>query len=342
MRRYLPLFLVSFFVIVIILTVSTILEGYADKKNPENIKYINIYTSLPLEQASIIAQEYEKSSQIKVNIIPIAEQELIAKLTNPTTPHADLILTTQLVLDQAKKLKLIEPYQSEQTDIIPDRFKDADDYWTGVWYDPIIFAINQDFLKAYGKDVAAWPDLIKDNKVRIGITDFVAAQASANLLYSMTAVNGEQQTISYLNKLHPQVIQYAKFLSTPIRMAGMGECDVAIAVQSETIRYIQDGFPIKIIYPQDGTAFSLTGIAVVRNSEHNTEAKAFVDWLIHDDINTVLQENRFYFIPTNPEAHWLKEYPRNVKLFEIETPISSLEQQKIMDLWIKTVRFGTK
>ena len=324
------------------LTASTILESYANKKNPENVKYINVYTSLPVEQAAIIAQEYEKSAQVKVNIVPVPEQELITKLSNQTTPDADIVLTTQLVLQQAKKLKLIVPYQSEQTDIIPDRFKDADDYWTGVWFDPIVFAVNQDFLKAYDKKIATWNDIIQDKKIRIGITDFVTAQSSANLLYSMTAVNGEQQTISYLQKLHPHVVQYAKFLATPIRMAGMGDCDVAVAVQSETIHYINDGFPLKIVYPEDGTACSVTGVALAANLEHGAEAKAFIDWLIHDDINKILQENKFYFMPANPEAYWFKEYPRNVKLFDIETPISVLEQQKIIDLWIKTVRFGTK
>ena len=37
------------------------------------------------------------------------------------------------------------------------------------------------------------------------MTDFLAAEAAANLLYTMAAAKGEEQTLAYLAKVHPKI-----------------------------------------------------------------------------------------------------------------------------------------
>lgn len=345
MRRYLPILLIAFFVLVTIITGSTSLQGYADEQNPEkNIKSINVYTTLPIEQLSILAQEYERTEKIRINLIPLSESNLLAKVKSEmTTPQADVIIANRALLEQLQKIKALKPYTSEQTDIIPERFKDENNYWTGIWYDPMVFAVNRDYLKTLSKTPTKWNDLIQDSKCRIGITDFLAAEASANLFYSLVSANGETQTFSYLKKLHPQIVQYAKFLTTPIRMAGMGEVDIAIATQSETIRYMNDKFPITLLYPEDGTSFVLTGSAVIAGTKNELEAKQFIDWLLQDAAQGILYTNNFYFIPTNSETVISKYYDtKNIKLLDKKDAFSMEEKNVLIDKWVKTVRLASK
>lgn len=345
MRRYLPILLISFFVLVTIITGSTSLQGYADEQNPEkDIKSINVYTTLPIEQLSILAQEYERTQKVRVNLVPLSEANLLAKIkAEMPVPHADIIIANSPLLEQMQKMNVLKPYTSEQTDIIPDRFKDENNYWTGMWYDPMVFAANRDFLKALPKIPSKWNDLTQDSKYRIGITDFLAAEASANLLYTLVSVNGEPQTFSYLKKLHPQIIQYAKFLSTPVRMAGMGEVDIAIATQSETIRYMNDKFPITLLYPEDGTSFILTGSALVTGAKNEIEAKQFMDWLLQDAAYSILYTSNFYFIPTNPEALIYKYYDtKNIKLLEKKEEFPLEQKSQLLDKWVTTVRLASK
>lgn len=344
MRRYLPLLLMSFFILILILAGSLYLPGYADEKNPENARSVTVYTTLPIEQVAVLAQEYEKSQNIHVNIVPLSENDLFVRLkAESAMPRADVVLSTQTVLEQISKQELLEQYNSEQADIIADRFKDKNGCWYGLWYDPIIFAVNQDLLKVLPQVPASWADLAKENKLRIGITDFLAADASANLLYTLTSVNGETQTLAYLKKLHPQIVQYAKFLATPVRMVGMGEADIAIAVQSEAIRYLTDSFPIKIIYPEEGTAYLLSGAGVVRGTQHKAEAGAIIDWLMQDAAQGVLQKNKFNFIPTNPETYAYKAYsPKNIKLLDNKNVLTSEQKRRLLDKWVQTVRLGSK
>lgn len=343
MRRYLPLFLISFFLLVVSLASTTFLAGHAGNRTTD-MKSITIYTTLPIEQVSILAQDYEKLGIVRVNLIPLAEQDLLTRLRlEKDKPHADLILSDRSVLEQAAKDKLLANYASEQTDIIPDRYKDGDDMWIGLWFDPVVFVANQDFLKTMPHAPTKWSDLSKDSKVRLAMTDFLAAEASANLLFSLTSSQGEEATLTYFKKIHPQIIQYAKFLATPVRMAGLGEVDIAIAMQSESIRYANDGFPIKIIYPEDGTAYWLTGVGITANAPHSPDAKQFVEWLIQDTAQSVLQKNKFYFVPTNPELASYRDYStKNLKLIDTTNTLSLEQKHKLLDRWVQTVRFSTK
>lgn len=344
MRRYQPLLLITFFLLVTLITGSTYLAGYAGKADPNNMKSITVYTTLPIEQISILAQEYEKTQHVRINLIPLTEQDLLPHLKLQTAENSgDIIIANSKVLDQAKRYNMLLPYTSEQTDIVPERFNDEKNYWTGLWYDPIVFAVNQDFMKSLPKVPSKWNDIIQDNKYRICLTDFFAADASANLLFSLISTNGEAQTFTYLKKMHPQIIQYAKFLATPIRMVGMGEADIAIAPQSETLRYIHDKFPIQIVYPEEGTAFLLTGVGLVAGTTHGADAKQFMDWLLQDAAQNALSQNNFHFIPSNPETLVYKNYvTKNIKLLECKETFTTEQKNQLLDKWVKTVRLAEK
>ncbi|HWR06337.1 ABC transporter substrate-binding protein [Sporomusa sp.] len=342
MKRYLPLLLISFFLIILAIAGTTYLAGYAGKENKDSLTTITVYTTLPIEQVSVLAQEYEKLAKVRVNIAPLTEKELFIKLIEESSnPQADLILANRKTLKQAKNSALLIPYQSEYTDIIPTGFQDTDGYWTGVWYDPIIFAANQDYLRKAAKKPSKWSDLPLESKVRFGMTDFLAADAAANLLYTLVAANGEAQTLSFLKKLHPQIVQYAKFLATPARMASMGEVDIAIVVHSEAMRYARDGFPIEIIYPEDGTAYLLTGVGLIRGTTHGSEAKQFIDWLTQAGALAAMAQQKFYFVPTNPETRMGREFmAKDIPLLDHHDMYLPEQQRKLLNKWVQAVRLG--
>jgi len=343
MRRYQPLLLITFFLLVTIVIGSTYLSGYADQQNVDNRKSINVYTTLPIEEISLLTQEYEKNQSVRINLMPLSEEELLERIKTTTDDtSADVIIANTTVLEQAKNNQLLRPYTSEQIDIIPERFKDEKNFWTGIWYDPIVFAANQDFLKTIPKPPTTWNDLTLSTKYRLCLTDFLAAEASANLLYALISVKGESQTFSYLKKIHPQILQYSKFLSTPVRMVGMGEGDIAIATQSETLRYIHNKFPIKIIYPEDGTAFLLTGTALVMGTKHEADATQFMNWLLQNAAQNILDQNNCFFIPTNPETTLYKIYAiQNMILWDNNKHFSISQKNIFLDQWVKTVRLAT-
>jgi len=343
MRRYLPLILVSFFLLVTLLGINTYLAGYAGKRNIQNISSITLYTTFQHGSLVEIAREYEKRTNVRVNVIALSESDLIARLQmEAVNPQADLVLAGRSVLQQLAKANGLAAYSSERVDMVPSRFKDSNNFWTGLWYDPLVFAVNKDIGEKLRYIPVKLAELPNNKNVRIGLTDLLAAEDTANLLYTLAAINGEEQALAYFKSIHPQIVQYAKFLSTPVRMAAMGEVDIAITAQSEVIKYIKDGFPVNILYPEDGTAYVLTGIGLINGSSHYADARQFMDWLIQYATD-ILEKEKYYVVPTSPEAHYYNTFSvNNYKLLECDKYLNLDQRNKIVDTWVKTVRLNSK
>lgn len=308
----------------------------ADSKPP--LATLTAYTTLPTETVSVLSQEYERESRIRVNFIPLTADETLDRLENPPEDESvDLILADREVLVKANEKDLFRPHISESSDAVRSSFKDENGFWVGTWYDPIVFCANQDYINSVDRIPDAWQDLAREESIRIGITDFLAADASANLMFQMISQYGDVAAYQILDGIHPKVVQYTKFLSNPVRQAGMGEVDLAIAVESESLRYLQDGYPVKIIYPTDGTAYMLFGTAIPSNGSINAEK--FSDWLLSDKAQAALQRNGFYFLSTNPSSIAYKTFAgKNLVLFDQIIEFTPEQESEFLDRWVKEIR----
>ena len=340
MGRYTILLITSFVIMLGVITGTMYISGTGSHKESNRLLgEITVFTTLPTENVSYLAEAYEKNYHIKVNFMPMSEGDLTKYLQQPG--RGDMVLTDSRILRRAAGEGWLVPYGSLHGDSVSRNLKDANDYWTGTWYDPVVFAINKDYMQRTVNFPLGWQDLAENDAIRIGITDFLAADSAANLYFFLTAQFGEGKTLSMLQSIHPHVVQYAKYLSTPVRMAGMGEVDIAVAVQSEVLRYIEDGYPLKIIQPAEGTAYMLTGTGILLNAPHEEQAKKFADWLLTDEAMLVLQSNKFYFIPCNPDTLAYKQLAvRNPSLFEQLADFSKEKQQELLDKWVKQVRIS--
>ncbi len=331
MRRYTILLLTAFMLILAVVAGAAFPVG-ADEKN-SGVELL-AYTTLPPETVSILSEAYEKENRVRVNFVPLNSNELIQKLRDEP---ADIILADSKVLAAAADWNFLTPHISETNDAVKDNFKDNHDRWIGVWYDPVIFCANKDYLRTINNIPDTWRELAAAKKVRIGITDFLAADASSNLMFQMIGNFGAAETYEILSEIHPKVVQYTKFLSNPARQAGMGEADISIAVESETLRYIQNNYPLKIIYPADGTSYILTGVGIV--SRGNLAAAKFADWLLGDAVQIALQKNGFYFIPTNPQTLAYKTFAgKNLVLLDNNQQFTEQQRHDFLDRWVKDVR----
>lgn len=342
MKRYTLLLFIAFMLVLVIIGGTTYLAGYADRPEENKVvQNLTVYTTLPTENLAVLAADYEKANKVKVHFVPLTEKELLIRLKNTQSAKdkGDLVLTDREILQQAAVDGKLVKYVSEQSDLVPEKFKDENAFWIGTWYDPIVFCANKDYLKTLPRIPVTWNDLADSHNVRIGITDFLAADASSNLLFTLVAQYDENQVFTMLRKLHPKVVQYSKYLSTPVRMAGMGEVDISIAVQSETLRYINEGFPLIVIYPTDGTAYKLTGAGILAGTSNMEPAKKFMDWLLGDEVQLILQKNGFFFVPTNHTTIAYKSFSgKNLVLFDNVTNLSEQQKHAVLDRWVKNIR----
>ena len=112
---------------------------------------------------------------------------------------------------------------------------------TGLAYGmiPLYLYKNESFYKGLGQHITTWDTLQKPGDWSVVMTDFVASQNAANLLYNMVEYKGEPDALAYLLALKPHVMQHSKFLSTPIRLTALGESDIGIGNLSDAQQYIR-------------------------------------------------------------------------------------------------------
>lgn len=346
MRRYTILILTAF-MLCLAAVAGMAVPVDADKKTlGVPTAEVTAYTTLPAETAAVLSEIYERENKVRVNFVPMSPQEILQNIkddavSDPTVVRTvDIVIADSKILREAADLNLLKPYASESSDAVKEVFKDEFDRWTGIWYDPIIFCANRDYMRSTVDLPDTWDKLSKAGKIRVGISDFLAADAASNLMLQMIGNFGDAKTYEILNGIHPKVVQYAKFLSNPVRQAGMGEVDISVAVESETLRYMQNGYPLKIIYPADGTGWLLTGFGITTSDAAKTQVVAkFADWLLGDEAQLYLQTNGFYFIPTNPQTLAYKSFAgKNLVLFDSRQKFSDEQRRAFLERWIKDVR----
>ena len=305
------------------------------------MRELTVYTTLPAEHAALLADGYEKKSRVRVNFVPLSSKDLLDRVTKDDRAAA-LVLADEGTLAELTNRGVFAPYDSEATDAVSEEFRQPQGAWTGVWYDPVVFAVNSDYLRTLKEVPDTWTALSRTD-ARIGMTDFVAADAAANLLYSMIAQFGAKEAYRILRGLHPQVVQYTKYLSNPVRQVGMGEADISVAVASETLRYVADGYPIRIVYPADGTAYTLAGAGVLATAKPDDQqaAGAFVDWLLPDDAQLALWQKGFDFLPTNRATLAYQQFAgKNLVLFSQKPAFTDAQRHEFLDRWVKYIRFS--
>ena len=346
MKRY------TLFIVVIALLVTIIAAGSAFlssgspavKRHP--MQELTAYTTLPAEIAAVLSEEYEKEYNIRVNFVQLSSEQILTRLNEQSLEEGDgkaaLVLTDRETLDRAAAAGYLVPYISEKGDQVADSFRHPNRYWTGVWYDPVVFAVNQDYLRTHLDLPNSWQQLTRQRDIRIGTTDFMAADASSNLLYSMIAEYGDQRAFEIWRRIQPKIMQYSKYLHTPVRQAGMGEVDLSVAVLSETLRYVHDEYPIRILYPVDGTSAVIYGTGIVfRAAERDARAaEVFADWLLTDEAQLSLAQHRFYLLTTNPMTLSYQMFAgKDINIFKNRPYFSKEEKEILLDRWIKEVRF---
>ena len=153
MRRYTILFL-TIFMLILSAAAGTSYKVGADKKNSSvPIQELTAYTSLPAETVTILSEAYERQNNVRVNFSVLPQKELLQKMQDDSVSDPTVIKTVDLViadselLSKAADLNLFTSNATETNDAVKNNFKDEHDRWIGIWYDPIIFCTNKDFLK---------------------------------------------------------------------------------------------------------------------------------------------------------------------------------------------------
>ena len=69
------------------------------KENNSLLGEITVYTTLPTENVSYLAEAYEKNYHVKVNFMPMSEDDIVKQIQKPG--KGDMVLTDSRILRRA-------------------------------------------------------------------------------------------------------------------------------------------------------------------------------------------------------------------------------------------------
>lgn len=312
-----------------------------EKATPPILGTITLYTDIPTNMSTLLAEEYERESHIRVLVMPLTEQQMGDYLKKDAPLNeGDIVITSRDHLIAGAENGSFISHVTEEGDMRIYPFRDPDFYWVGTWLNPIVFVEQNNFIQRNGKPILSWEELGTTQNYRLVAPDMAATKTASNILFSFVEMYGEEGAMQRFLTWKPHILQYAKFMSTAVRLAMIGEADIGIGNYSEVKSFESLHPSVKIIFPAEGTPYYLTGVAILKQPFVSDFTFDFYRWLLSKKATEVLEKNQFYLVPTNPESPMLRDGAnQGLALFPTVGKTTEEGANYLIKQWISKVRF---
>jgi iron(III) transport system substrate-binding protein len=233
----------------------------------------------------------------------------------------------------AQKQGLLTPYKPASAGEIPEKYKDKDGNWHGIYVGSIGWAINT--KRAAEKNIPepkTWDDLLKP----VYKNEIVMAHpaTSGTALTSMQTVlqlksKNETEFWKWAKSFHNNVLQYTKSGSGPMAILERAEATVGVVFSHDIFVSVEKGLPIKLIFPTDGTGYEVGGMGLIKGAKNAASAKKWIDWALTVEAQEIGPTVKAYQAPTNPKAKVSKPEFLQIKLINYDFNYSGDMEEKI-------------
>ena len=289
--------------------------------------------------------EFQKETGIKVEAVRMSSGETIGRIkAEKANPKASIWFggpaDGQI---QAKADGLLEKYVSPNAAKIPDKFKDKDGYWTGVYVGYLGFASNSKLLKEKGVEAPkSWQDLLKPEfKGQIISANPGSSGTAYTMLATLVQLKVEKDGLAYMKELNKQMKNYQKSGTAPARLAGQGECMVGISFLHDAIKYREEGMKdLVLTAPSEGTGYEIGAVSLIKGGPDQEAAKKFIDWCLTKKAQEIGQTTGSYQFLTNPEATPPKQAAElnGTKLINYDFPWAGAHRSELVEKWDKAIK----
>ena len=170
------------------------------------------------------------------------------------------------------------------------------------------------------KNIKTWADLIKPGIQVINPNPFTSGGARWNVMAAwgaqIRAHKTEKQANAYLSSLYKNITVQDSSARASMNTFVSGKGDVLLAYENEAIQAQQSGAKIAFVRPS-ATLLIENPIAVLKNSQHQAEAKAFIDFARTPAAQEIWATYGYRPVVKSVADKWIKTFPVPKKLFTI-------------------------
>jgi iron(III) transport system substrate-binding protein len=254
---------------------------------------IVIYSSNDATLNKLIATEFAKATGVQADVISAGSGVLIKRVeTEKDRPQGDIIwgISRSLLQTNAQHF---DSYASQHKEAIPAEFRDPQDRWIGTNLHLLVVLQNTKSVpEAQGP--RSWHDLTDSKwKGNVAFTDPAnSGSAYSNVTLLVDMWGGDKAGWDKVAKL----IGNARMLnrsSLVFQGVGNGEYGLGISLEYAGYLWANNGAPVKVIYPSDGTIAQMEGVAIIKNGPNTAGARQFVDYVNRKDVRELILKETF-------------------------------------------------
>lgn len=193
--------------------------------------------------------------------------------------------------------------------------------------------LNPDVLKKHNlPEPTSYQDLL-DAKYKNLISMPSPKSSGTGYMFLKNLVNawGETEAFSYFDGLTKNILQYTSSGSGPVNALVQGEVAIGLGMTSQAVTQINEGSPLKIVFFEEGSPFSLYGQAMIKGKENRTAVKEVFDFLIE----TYNYENNEKFYPEKifkDKIYAVQNYPQNIVYGNMSNNTTE-ERERLLNKW---------
>lgn len=285
------------FLLVVVMALSACGEQESDE--------LNLLCVPQEEWCQGMKEEFEQEFGITVNYVRMSTGEALARLeAEKDNPQFDIMWGGPIdTYISGKEADVFDPYESPNLSNLLDqeKYQDPDHYWSGIYVGSLGFATNSDFL-ADNPGVEAptsWDDLLRPEFAdNILVAHPSTSGTSYTALATILQVMGDEKGWEFIEDYAGQVLQFTKSGAAPAKFVGAGEAAVGIVFSHDIVKQIEDGLPLVLSFPEEGTGYEIGGQAIVKGAEHRDAAEKWYDWALTPEAQALGPKYQAYQAPT--------------------------------------------
>ncbi|PHM56838.1 ABC transporter substrate-binding protein [Xenorhabdus sp. KK7.4] len=312
-----------------------------------------VYCSATNAMCETETRAFSEKYNVKTTFIRNGTGSTLAKIeAEKRNPQADVWYGGTLdPHSQAGEMDLLQPYKSPNLDQIIPQFRDPakrkGNYTSAIYMGILGFGVNTERLKEKNLPIpTCWKDLTKpEYQGEIQIADPQSSGTAYTALATFAQLWGEENAFDYLHKLNSNISQYTKSGVAPARNTARGETAIGIGFLHDYSLEAENGSPIKLISPCEGTGYEIGGVSIIKNARNIENAKLFVDWALSKEAQEISwKKGKSYQILTNSTAEsspmTLNPAELNLINYDMDKYGASEIRKRLINKWLTEVKMG--
>jgi iron(III) transport system substrate-binding protein len=297
----------------------------------------------------VLSQSYTKQTGAKVNLTIKSTGEVLAQLNaEKANPKLDVWFggtgdPHMQAAEQDLTLEHRSPSLPRLHDWAQAQARTASYKTVGVYLGVLALSYNTEVLAK--KKLAApkcWVDAIKpEYKKEIQMANPHSSGTAYTAIATIVQIMGEDGAFDYFKKLHPNISQYTRSGSAPVRNAARGENTIGVSFYSDIVGEAEAGFPVKGNTPCEGTGYEVGSMSLVKGSRNLESAKKFYEWALTPAAQATAYEARSYQVPSHRDTtvHPLVPKVAEMKLINYDFAKfgTAAMRKKLLERWDKEV-----